>query len=163
MAERLGAKAYHLPVPAVVSSLEVKKVLLEDRNVRSCIEIARAASLGLISVGKVSHDATAVTAGFLDPSIIDELKDRGAVGEILCRFFDIQGRQANNDVDNRVIGLTLDDMRRIHPVIAVSGGVDRAGALLGALRTGCIDILIIDEESARAVLNLDAAVPRTSS
>ena len=157
MAEKLGAKVYHLPVPAVVSSVGLQKILLEDKNIRSCLEMARSASRAMIGVGKVSDDATVVSAGFLDRAMINELKAKGAVGDIFCRYFDLNGEPVSTDFDRRVISLSLDDLRRIEPVIAVAGGEDKVAALLGALRTGCLDILITDERTGRKVLLLDRA------
>jgi DNA-binding transcriptional regulator LsrR (DeoR family) len=152
MGEKLGAKVYHLPVPAVVSSIGVKQILLEDRNIRSCLEMARAASKAMIGIGKVTHDATVVSAGFFDPLMIDELKAKGAVGDISCRYFDIEGKPVVTDFDSRVISLTFHDLKKITPVIAVGGGEDKVAAMLGALRTKCIDILITDERTATKVL-----------
>ena len=157
MGEKLGAKVYHLPVPAVVSSVSVKEIFLEDRNIRPCLEMARAASKAMIGIGKVSYDATVVSAGFFDPMMIDELKAKGAVGDISCRYFDLQGRPVITDFDSRVISLTFEDLRRIRPVIAVGGGEDKVNAVLGALRTRCIDILITDERTAAKVLAHDTA------
>jgi DNA-binding transcriptional regulator LsrR (DeoR family) len=166
MAEKLGAKVYHLPVPAVVSTVRIRDILLEDRNIRSCLEMARSSSRAMIGIGKVSHDATVVSAGFFDPMMIDELKAKGAVGDISCRYFDIRGRPVLTDFDDRVISLTFDDLRKIKPVIAVGGGEDKVNATLGALRTGCIDVIVTDESTAQKVLAtdtataLDAATPR---
>ncbi|HWY92002.1 MAG TPA: sugar-binding transcriptional regulator [Chthoniobacterales bacterium] len=157
MAEKLGAKVYHLPVPAVVSSARIRDILLEDRNIRACLEMARSSSRAMIGIGKVSHDATVVSAGFFDPMMIDELKAKGAVGDISCRYFDIQGRPVLTDFDNRVISLTFDELRKIKPVIAVGGGEDKVSAILGALRTGCIDVIVSDERTAQKVLAMDTA------
>jgi len=80
-----------------------------------------------------------------------------AVGDISCRYFDLNGQPVSTDFDRRVISLSLDDLRRIKPVIVVAGGEDKVAALLGALRTGCLDILITDERTGRKVLVLDGA------
>jgi DNA-binding transcriptional regulator LsrR (DeoR family) len=138
-----------------VSSVGLQKTLLEDENIRSCLEMARSASRAMIGVGKVSDDATVVSAGFLDSTMISELKVKGAVGDISCRYFDLNGEPVFTDFDRRVISLSLDDLRRIKPVIAVAGGEDKVAAVLGALRTRCLDILITDERTGRKVLALD--------
>lgn len=154
MAEKLGAKCYHLPVPAVVSTLEVKEILLKDRNVHSCLEMARSASLAVVGIGKVSYDATVVAADFFDRMMIDELRAKGAVGDIACRFFDIQGNTVKTGFDDRVISLTLDDMRKVKPVIALAGGEEKVSAIVGGLHSGCIDILITDERTGESVMKL---------
>ncbi|MDR1283632.1 MAG: sugar-binding transcriptional regulator [Opitutaceae bacterium] len=157
MGEKLGARVYHLPLPAIVSSLQVKEILLADRSIRACLDMARSASRAMIGIGRVAHDATAVSAGFFDPIMIDELRAKGAVGDISCRFFDINGKPVETEFDRRIVSLTFEDMRTINPVIAPAGGTDKVAAILGALRTGCIDILITDEQTARKVLVLDKA------
>ncbi len=161
MGEKLGARVYHLPLPAVVSSVQAKEILLEDRGIRSCFEMAKNATRALIGIGKVASDATVVTAGFFNPMMIDELRAKGAVGDISCRYFDIDGNPVITEFDSRVISLTFDDLRKIEPVIAVAGGEDKVTAVLGALRTKCIDILIIDECTAQRVLALDRTTSST--
>jgi len=160
LAEKLGAKAYHLPVPAIVSSIEVRDILLADHSVRSCLSMAKAASVALLGIGKVSYDATVVKADFVTRMMIDELKAKGAVGDISCRFFDIQGKPVTTEFEERVISLSLDEISQIRSVIAIAGGDDKVHAILGGLRTGCVDILVTDEVTANKVLALDEAIPK---
>lgn len=160
LAEKLGANAYHLPVPAIVSSIEVRDILLGDHSVRSCLSMAKAAAVALLGIGKVSYDATVVKADFVSRMMIDELKAKGAVGDISCRFFDIQGRQVKTEFEDRVISLTLDEISDIRSVIAIAGGDDKVEAILGGLRTGCVNILVTDERTAQKVLALDQQIPK---
>lgn len=155
MAEKLGARVYHLYVPAVVESPEVRDILMRDRSIHSAFEVARAADMAVLGIGKVSHDATIVRAGFISPVQMDELRAKGAVGDITGRFFDIHGQPVVTELNDRIMALTLEDIRRISPVVAVAGGNDKIKTILGALRGGFIDVLIVDERTASAVLALD--------
>lgn len=163
MGEKLGAKTYHVPVPALVASVAVKEILLDDPGVRAGLEMARAASVALVGIGRVAYESSIVAAEFFDRTMVDDLKAKGAVGDMVCRSFDVYGRPIITDFEDRIISLTLDDIRKIKPVIAVGGGIVKANAVLGALRTGCIDILITDEQAARKVMSLDAAIPLPGS
>jgi deoxyribonucleoside regulator len=163
LGENLGAKTYHLPVPALVASVAVKEILLDDPSVRAGLEIARAASAALVGIGRVAYESSIVAAEFFDRTMVDDLKAKGAVGDMVCRSFDVYGRPIVLDFDDRLISLTLDDIRKIKPVIAVGGGIVKASAVLGALRTACSDILITDEQTARKVLSLDTAIPLPGS
>ena len=157
MAEKLEARVYHLYVPAVVESVEVRDILLRDRTIRAALEMARSAARLILGVGKVSHDATVVRAGFLDVQTMDELRAKGAVGDLSGRYFNLAGQPVLTETDERIVGLSIEDLKKIKPVIAVAGGPDKAKAVLGALRTGCVDVLITDERVARKVLALDKA------
>jgi DNA-binding transcriptional regulator LsrR (DeoR family) len=95
-------------------------------------------------------------AGFFDISTIDQLRARGAVGDISGRYFDINGNRILGDVENGIIGLTWDDLQKLENVVAVARGSDKTAAILGALRTGLLDYLIIDDRTLSEVEKADA-------
>ena len=152
MGDKLGARTYHLYVPAVVESKEVRNILLRDRAIYSAFEVARSAHRAIMGIGKVSHSATVIKAGFISTQQMDELHAKGAVGDMSGRFFDIHGAPVMTDLDARIIALSLDDLKTISPVIAVAGGEDKVEAILGALRGGYLNVLIVDEQTAKKVL-----------
>jgi DNA-binding transcriptional regulator LsrR (DeoR family) len=155
MGEKLEARVYHLYVPCVVESREVRDILMRDRGIYSAFEVARSGSRAMIGIGKVASDATVVRAGFMSALQMEALRARGAVGDMMGRFFDIEGRPVESELNDRIMALTFDDLQRIKPVIAVAGGADKIEAVLGAIRGPYIDVLIIDERTASAVLEAD--------
>jgi len=157
MADKLGARVYHLFVPCVVESLQVREILVRDRSIHSAFEVARSAHRAMIGIGKVAADATVVRAGFLTELQIHELRAKGAVGDLMGRFFDIHGNPVQTELNDRIMALDLEDLKKIDPVIAVAGGPDKVQAILGAIRGGYVDVLIIDDRTARAVLDFDRA------
>jgi DNA-binding transcriptional regulator LsrR (DeoR family) len=48
----------------------------------------------------------------------------------------------------------MEDLRRIANVVAVVSGSEKPRAILGVLRAGIVDVLIVDETNARTVLDL---------
>ena len=157
IAERFGARVFHLYVPCVVESRAVRNVLKRDPNIHSAFEVARAANRAMMGIGKAAADATVVRAGFISGSQMDELRAKGAVGDVMGRFFDIEGKPVDTEMNERIMALTFEDLGRIKPVIAVAGGTEKVEAILGAVRTGYIDVLIVDERTANAVIDLDRA------
>jgi DNA-binding transcriptional regulator LsrR (DeoR family) len=79
------------------------------------------------------------------------LADAGAVGNVNTRFFDATGRPTGT-LDARTIAIDWADLRAIPSVIAVASGGSKVGAIAGALRTRCIDILVTDERTATRLL-----------
>ena len=157
MGEKLDARVYHLYVPCVVESREVHDILLRDRGIESAFEVARSANRAIIGIGKVAADATIVRAGFLSILQMEALQAKGAVGDMMGRFFDIDGEPVRSEVNERIMALTFDDLERIDPVIAVAGGPEKVDTILGAVRSGYIDVLIVDERTANAVMERDHA------
>jgi deoxyribonucleoside regulator len=88
----------------------------------------------------------------LDASTIDQMRALGAVGDISGRYFDVHGNRILGDVDDRIMTLPWEDFQSIKNVIAVVCGLEKKYAILGALRTGLFKRLIIDDQTALAVL-----------
>jgi DNA-binding transcriptional regulator LsrR (DeoR family) len=55
-------------------------------------------------------------------------------------------------VEKRMIGLHAQELRSIPNVIAVAGGNQKINAIKAALQGKWIDVLIIDSQTAKAVL-----------
>jgi DNA-binding transcriptional regulator LsrR (DeoR family) len=80
------------------------------------------------------------------------MRARGAVGDIFGRYFDVHGNRILGDVDDRIMTLSWEDFQSIENVMAVVCGLEKRNAILGALRTGLFKGLIIDDQTALAVL-----------
>jgi DNA-binding transcriptional regulator LsrR (DeoR family) len=68
--------------------------------------------------------------------------------------FDIEGRACAPEYIERVIGLTLAELRQIPFRIGVAASAAKALPIYGALRGGYLHALITDEAAARGVLEI---------
>ena len=76
------------------------------------------------------------------------MHDAGAVGEISYRFYDRDGKPVETPLNDRVIGISLEDLRRTNRVMALAGGESKTEAIAGALKLGVIDVLVTDKFTA---------------
>jgi DNA-binding transcriptional regulator LsrR (DeoR family) len=67
------------------------------------------------------------------------------------RFFTPEG-QPVPVLDDRLIAVEWAELKRIPLVVAMAAGLEKRDAILGALRAGCMNVLVTDEATARAVL-----------
>ncbi len=153
--EKLHAPVYHLYAPMMLASKELRDLLLSDSGIQATLAVARLAAMTLVSVGKVDTDATVVQTGLLNVSIIDQLKARGAVGDISGHYFDLQGKRVSGDIDDHMVALPWEDFQRLENVVAIVCGTDKRDAILGALRTGVLKRLIIDDQTALDLVEAD--------
>jgi DNA-binding transcriptional regulator LsrR (DeoR family) len=156
LAERLGAKAYQLHAPAFVDTKEHCETLKSMGPVKEILDIARRANIALVGVGTVDAE-TSRFVQFTALSAEDMNKiagDCGGVGEIGAYVYDIEGRACANDYADRVIGLTLADLRNIPFRIGMAATEAKALPIYGALRGGYLHALITDETAACGVLEL---------
>lgn len=69
-------------------------------------------------------------------------------------YVDTNGEHILAPHSSRLIGLPIDDLRSIPTVVAVVWGAEKPHAILGVLRAGIVDVLIVDESNAHKVLDL---------
>ena len=112
------------------------------------------AMVGIGAAG-IGSSAALLDALALGPAERAELEAGGAVGDVCCRYYDLDGNEVRSVVNQRVLAVTLDDLRAIPTVAGVAAGPEKAPGILGALRGGIIDVLICDQQAARTVLRLD--------
>jgi DNA-binding transcriptional regulator LsrR (DeoR family) len=151
LAHKLGGSWKALHAPALVGSPELRDAIVSDPNIREVLDTARSADIAIVGVGAPVETSTMVKTGYLKPEEIQELKDRGAVGDISW-FYDADGNICDAEVNRRIVGLPLSDLKGIKRVIAVAGGLDRVEPILGAIRGRFCDTLVTDDRTAESLL-----------
>jgi DNA-binding transcriptional regulator LsrR (DeoR family) len=157
LAERCGGRADQLYAPAYVDTAAARDVLLAQDTVSQTLDTASRADLALVGIGGTDDACTMVRSGCLSPAEIAELRAQGAVGDVLGSYVDGDGRPIEAPHGARLIALPIDALHRIDTVIAVASEPEKTDAIRGALRSGVIDVLIVDETNARAALHVAGA------
>ena len=141
----------YLHAPAIVDSEAIRAAMVLDRSVSAALEAAALSEIALVGIGSMGDDATLMRVGHLDQADRARLLKSGAVGTINGRFFDALGRPVGL-LDGRTIALSWDQLAAIPTVIAVAAGPTKIAAIAGALETGCLDVLVTNEATARSLL-----------
>jgi len=110
LAHFTGGQAVPLPAPGVAGSRQARNAFLHDPTVARVLEEARSADLAFVGIGAPRQDSILMREGSIVRwAELEALKKKGAVGDINLRYFDQEGRGIPSDLDDRVIGLTLED------------------------------------------------------
>ena len=154
LAQAFGAHPWSLPAPGIVSSKQVRDALLEDMQISETLALAARADVALVGIGRPTPDSVLIRTGtILTMAQVDEFKARGAVGDIALRFFDEKGQAADVEINDRLIGVTLDQIKKIPRVIGVAGTEYKYPAILAALHGKLINVLVTDERIATRLLD----------
>ena len=152
LGQKLGAKAYLIPAPVIVRNRALRNTLFKEKKIQETLGMARKADLVLFGVGLIGAKGLLWKSEFLSKSDTVKLKEAGAVGAICGRFFDANGRECWNELDDRTIGLTLDELRKIKHKIGVGVGQEKADGIFGALKGKLLNVLVTDEDTAARLL-----------
>lgn len=153
LADRTSGDGYFLPVPYIADGRAERDVFLAQASVQDLLELARCSSLFVIGIGSLERTGHLVAMNIISAEQQRALLDAGAVGDLMGRFVDCDGRLVPSEIGERVVGLDFEDVRGKR-VIALAGGGSKAAAVLGSLRSGAITDLIVDEALARDIARL---------
>jgi len=151
LADRTGGEGYFMPVPFVADSIQDKKVMLSQKSLSDIFALARRCDLFLVGIGELGPSAHMRATGMVTEVEYKDLKAHGAVGDVIGQFLGADGRPVASEVNQRTLGLRIEDLRG-REVVAVAGGAEKRDAILAALASGIVTGLIIDEATARLVL-----------
>lgn len=157
LAKKYGGSSETLYAPVYAETKAQKIAFMENSTVKQTLDLARKADVALVGIGDMSENSYMVDLGwFTAEEVVQARLHQGVVGDFAgYDFFDVQGNSANTVMSDRVIGLNLEEFRPISDVIAIAAENSKPLALLGALRTGVVDVIATTVSTALTVLNLD--------
>jgi DNA-binding transcriptional regulator LsrR (DeoR family) len=153
LAHRWGANFLTLNTPAILPDEETCRSFLKLEQIHHVmVELAKA-DLAFVGIGSLANSVFAERNVFA-PKDVEILREAGAVGEILGRFFDECGRECAASFQRRVVSLPLGELQRVARRVGVVAGADRTAAVLAAIRGGLVNALVMDEGSATVLLEV---------
>jgi DNA-binding transcriptional regulator LsrR (DeoR family) len=157
LTERLAQVSKAEPIfmlaPGVVETKAAKRALLADASCRQAMERFESLSALLVGIGAIPPSRMLRESGnvFTDQDL-EDLKHAGAVGDVCMRFYDSAGRPVKTSFDERVIGISTEQIKSTRRRIGVAGGRRKFEAIRAALRGGWISTLITDLETGLRLL-----------
>lgn len=151
LAQISGGTFLTLNTPAILPDPETCQRLLALDQIQTVMASLAKADLAFVGIGTLENSVF-VDRKALGLRDVECLRQAGAIGEILGRFFDASGQECGSPLRDRVVSLGLEKLRSIPNVVAVVSGPDRSEAILAAVRGGLVKVLVIDEGGASAML-----------
>ncbi len=154
-ADRLGAECFMMAAPVFAPDAHVRDALVHHSGMEDVFAQAGRLDIALVSVGELSPNSTLVRYGLLSKEDVGSLTRAGAVGDLLCRFIDADGRMLEHPLNDRVISADPTLLRRSRRVVLSSGGWEKAVVVLAAVRLLKPEVLITDEVVAELLAETD--------
>ena len=152
LAQLLDAQAVLLPAPGVVATPAVRDVLSADPHVRAALKELDSLDTVFVGLGSLTSNEVLNDGHSFSKQARKELSSGHAIGDIALRFFDANGHPVKTAIDDRILGITTDQLRKAKRVVAVAGGGDKTEAIAAGLKTRLVHALITDHTTAEALL-----------
>ena len=153
LAQLTGAESVLLQAPAVAASKEARIILLGEKYVREATEQFTNISLAFIGIGGIEpSEMLAQSGNIFSEKELSQLTKKGAVAEMSLRFLNADGKQVITPLNDRVIGMNLEQLREVPRVVALAGGKSKTKAIDATLKSGVINTLVTDKFTARRLV-----------
>lgn len=148
-----GAEVSFLHSPAMPSP-RLRRTLLADEDTSRRLGLWDRLSAALVGIGLPTAEVETAPA-----HIIAAQADLAhAAGDVVSRYFDIDGKPVPFVGEKLLLGVSRDQLRNTGTVVGVAAGTRKAPSIVGAARAGLIDVLVTDAATAEAAL--ESAAPR---
>lgn len=154
VAQKFSADLRLVQAPGVVSTQATAEALKSNPQIADALAVGAKADIAVVGLGLLSPDTFLLREGtILSQRDIETLKEVKAVGDIALRYFDADGVSIHLDINQRTVGLTLEQIKRIPCVMGIAGGEAKLKVIRAALRGNLLDVLVTDDSIARALLS----------
>lgn len=155
LASRLGARLETLYAPAVLESATAVETLRRESSIGRVLGEAARVELALVGMGSVGVHSSPhlIELMHLDDTEQAAFAAQRPAGDICGRFVDPTGEPLGAPTAQRVLAVTVAELRRIPAVIGVAAGAEKAPGVLAVLRSGTVRTAVLDVELAREILH----------
>ena len=142
------------PVPTFFDYVSTKEAMWKERSIKRILELQERANLLLHSIGAVKSGVPShvYSGGFLEERDYQEIRRLNIAGDIATVFFRQDGTFHNIPLNQRASGPNLELIKQKRAICVVSG-LGKAAGLHAALSGGLVKELIVDEPTARLLVN----------
>lgn len=140
-----GADPLFMPAPAMLGTEAAREALLQDPTVADVFQTWPKLTMALVGIGSLEPSPLLLESGnAIAEHDREALRSGGAIGDVCLRFFDAAGQVVHTPLENRILGISPEELHAIPRRIAVAGGPDKIAAIHGALLGKHVNVLITD-------------------
>lgn len=154
-ANKLDCPSIMLYAPLIVDHPETKEWLLKEKHIKQSFDFMKQCNIAVLGIGTLTAESSVYGREVVSKEDIPLLHEQGFVGDIATNLVRPDGSWDSNPLQDRLLAADMQCLKEINNVVAVAAGESKVEAIRGALRSGCIDTLIVDETTARQILSSD--------
>jgi DNA-binding transcriptional regulator LsrR (DeoR family) len=156
MVRKYDSIGYQLNAPLYVKDAAMRRTLKNAPVIQKTLNKARNADIILTGIGNMSEPTFSyMFSGFKYSDDFAAMRRQGAVGVICAQAYDIHGLEASDGFNEKIVGLTLKELKNVKTVLAIAAGERKSAAVLGALRGRYVNVLVTDKSCAIKMARLE--------
>jgi DNA-binding transcriptional regulator LsrR (DeoR family) len=152
--DAFGAHVQQFPVPAFFDDPATKEAFWRERSTRRLLALQARLDLAVFGLGSPFAEVPShvYQGGYLERADYQALSRDGVVGDVATVFYRADGSTDGIPLNARATGPDFKVLRRAPRRICVVSGPAKLASLRGALAARLVTDLIVDETTARALV-----------
>ncbi len=152
LSHRFGAHCINLHVPLLLSNAELCQQLICEPSVAVQLKAVTDCTKVIFAAGTCLDDSHIVRTGLLTKTELAKFRRKGAVGVVCGRLINADGEPIEMAIEERMIGVSLTQMRNKKMGLLVSAEQVRVAATRAAIVGGYVTHLATCSETAKQLL-----------
>jgi DNA-binding transcriptional regulator LsrR (DeoR family) len=153
MVAQIGSKLHLLNLPGILDNPMSRQVVLSESYVKEIFGFFKNLDIVFLGLGAPTPNSVLMRDGtILSTDELEMLLEKGVVGDVCLRFLDKDGNFVPTEIDKRVIGISLKELKEIKQVVGLAGGPEKVNIIRAALRGKYISHLITDHLTGKKLL-----------
>lgn len=154
LSQLLDCPSYLLPTTSAVQNLSEKQQQLANPELADVVNLFPQVDIAIVGIGTSEPSDLIRNLGIIyKEETRDELRLKGAVGDICLHYYNKEGKPIIDEDEDLVISMSLSQLKACPQVIALAGGKEKVEALKGAMAGSYIDILVTDRITANQLIS----------
>lgn len=153
--KRLNCKALLIDSPAIPETKALKEALLQNSFNQELLGLWQELDIAVMGVGSPLLKTNDTWRQFYGEEVLRVLQANKIVGDVVSRFYNESGDHVVSELDDRILGISINNLLNTEYRIGVAESLDKVIALLGVLKGGYLNVLVTTEETAEGILASD--------
>jgi deoxyribonucleoside regulator len=151
-----GGRNVSLMAPGLYASKNEVDKLKGNPECQEIFSLFEKIDISVSGVGSLypKCDSLLGRASYLTEDEFKILEQEGVYSDILLRFIDKNGNECNTSLKDRTLAIELGTYKKIPCKIVVASGSQKAESVSAILNGKLVDVLIVDYQLAKAVMEL---------
>jgi len=150
MAEKLGGIPYFLPAPIMIQEKTLRTQFLKEKCIEEVMDYAAEANITVFTLGDMSRSSFWTSRGVMSEERMQELFEKGATGDAFLHILNTEGEICDEALDEETIAMPFKTLKQKEYRIGIAAGREKIDAVYSALKGGVVNVLVIDEDIAKA-------------
>lgn len=151
-ADRLAAECYLMAAPVFAPDSRTRDALFAHAGIAEIFVASKSLDLAIVTAGDLSPYSTVAQYLILDREDVASLQAAGAIGHVLCRFFDVEGKVIDHPINNRVVAIDPRELGATRQIVLASGGWQKYEVICAAMKLLKPHVLVTDQGVAERLV-----------